>query len=316
MTYYQFHEFEGDKLTNIGVDYQWTLGKFHFFGETAQSIGGGNATLNGVLMNLDSRLKMSVLQRYYAKDYRSQFANAFGEKNGVLNENGIYFGVEMYPIKKVIFNAFYDVYSFPWLSFRADAPSGGQEFSGQLTIKPKRGQEVILLYRHETKERNAPIEETTVTNVLSDEKSSRYRFQFSANITDWVGFRTRIEVRQFEHAPESLSIGYLYYNDLYFNMLDDKLTLKIRYALFDAPDYNARIYAYEHDLLYQFNVPAYYLTGSRIYGVVRYKILEGLTLNFKIGQTFLADRDYFGSGKDLIETRTRAEIKSQIIWKF
>jgi DNA uptake protein ComE-like DNA-binding protein len=316
LTYYQFHEFEGDKLTNIGVDYQWTLGKFHFFGETAQSIGGGNATLNGVLMNLDSRLKMSVLQRYYAKDYRSQFANAFGEKNGVLNENGIYFGVEMYPNKKVIFNAFYDVYSFPWLSFRADAPSGGQEFSGQLTIKPKRGQEVILLYRHETKERNAPIEETTVTNVLSDEKSSRYRFQFSANITDWVGFRTRIEVRQFEHAPKSLSIGYLYYNDLYFNMLDDKLTLKIRYALFDAPDYNARIYAYEHDLLYQFNVPAYYLTGSRIYGVVRYKILEGLTLNFKIGQTFLADRDYFGSGKDLIETRTRAEIKSQIIWKF
>ena len=267
-------------------------------------------------MNLDSRLKMSVLQRYYAKDYRSQYANAFGEKNGVQNENGIYIGVEMYPIKKVIFNAFYDVYYFPWLSFRADAPSGGQEFSGQLTIKPKRGQEIILLYRHETKERNAPTEETAVTNILSDEKSSRYRFQFSTKITNWVGFRTRVEIRQFEHAPEALSIGYLYYNDLYFNMLDDRLTLKIRYALFDAPDYNARIYAYEHDLLYQFSVPAYYLTGSRIYGVVRYKILEGLTLNFKIGQTFLADRDYFGSGKDLIENRTRTELKSQLIWKF
>ncbi|MAZ37195.1 MAG: hypothetical protein CL842_07070 [Crocinitomicaceae bacterium] len=315
LSYYQFHEFEGNKLTNIGVDYQWTLGKFHFFGETAQSIGGGNATLNGVLMNLDSRLKLSVLQRYYAKDYRSQYANAFGEKNGVLNENGVYFGVEMYPVKKVIINAFYDLYSFPWLSFRADAPSGGQEFSGQLTIKPKRGQEILLLYRHEAKERNASIE-NPVANILTDEKSSRYRFQYSTNITKWVGFRTRVEFRQFEHAPESLSVGYLYYNDLYFNMLDDKLTLKIRYALFDAPDYNARLYAYEHDLLYQFSVPAYYLTGSRIYGVVRYKISDGLTLNFKVGQTFLADRDYFGSGKDLIENRTRTELKSQLIWKF
>ncbi len=314
-SFYQYHTFQGDQLSNFGLDYQWTIGKFHFFGETAQSENGGVATLNGALLNLDSRLKLSVLQRHYSASYQSQYGNAFGERNGVTNESGVYFGVELYPIEKVVVNAFYDVYSFPWLSYRADAPAQGQEFSGQVGIKPTRKQEIILLYRNETRDRNMPAE-TAKINTLSEEKSNRYRAQYSVDLTKRVGFRTRVEMRTFKQAPENTSFGYLYYNDLYFNALDNKLTLKIRYALFEAPNYDARIYAYEHDLLYQFNVPAYFLTGSRVYGVVRYKLDNGLMLNFKVAQTYLADRDYFGSGKDQIDSRIRTEIKSQLIWKF
>ncbi len=313
--FYQFHDFGGDQLTNFGIDYQGTIGKIHFFGETAHCLNNGFATLNGVLLNLDSRLKMSILQRHYEKDFQSQYANAFGERAGVINESGVYFGIELYPVKNVVIHSFYDVYQFPWLSYRADAPAQGQEFSGQLTYRPDRKQEILLLYRNETRDRNMPKKEVFI-NELSTETSNRYRIQYSTDLTKWLGFRSRIEVRDFEHQPEEKVYGYLFYNDLYFNLLENKLTLKLRYALFDAQDYDARIYAYEHDLLYQFNVPAYYLTGSRVYTVLRYKINESLTVNCKVAQTYLADRDYFGSGKDLIASRVRTELKSQLIWKF
>ena len=266
-------------------------------------------------MNLDQRFKMSAVQRYYDPKYQGLNADAFGEKSGTNNESGIYLGARFYPVNKISISAYYDQYNFQWLSYRADAPAKGNDFSGLLTYSPHHNMEVLFLYRRELKEKNGDEEQVAIRS-LENELNDRYRVQVTTKINDWFTLRTRLEWKNYQLGNNAMKLGYLFYQDFYFNTKNNKLNLKLRYALFDTDDYDSRIYAYENDIRYQFTVPAYSLRGSRVYGVVRYIVVKDLTLNVKITQTFQANKDHFGDGKDFINSDTKTELKSQLIYKF
>ena len=59
------------------------------------------------------------------------------------------------------------------------------------------------------------------------------------------------------------------YQDISWEMTQ-KVKITARYAIFDIPDYDARIYAYENDILGYFSIPPYFGTGSRYYAVLKY----------------------------------------------
>ncbi|MGB0391676.1 MAG: hypothetical protein ACPGD5_08910, partial [Salibacteraceae bacterium] len=315
LQHYQYFNFQGKENSNMGLNYQFTLNRFSLFGEGSLSENGGYATLNGAIMNLDSRFKLSVLQRYYSKDYNSLYSDGFGERSGASNESGVYFGTEFLPAKFFKVSAFYDIYTFPWLSYNIDKPGKGDEFSGMVTFKPMRKLEFVFLYRHEGKDRNYNPDEEAI-NPIATESKDRYRIQMTAKVNSYLTLRTRFETSQYKLGNQARKSGYMVYQDFYVDGFSNKLALKFRYALFSTPDYDTRIYAYENDLRYQFSVPAYYLRGSRVYAVVRWKITDNATFNFKISQTYLSNQDFFGSGKDLIESDTRTEVKTQFIFKF
>ncbi len=90
----------------------------------------------------------------------------------------------------------------------------------------------------------------------------------------------------------------------------------LRFALFDAEDYDTRQYIYENDLLYTFSVPAYFGRGSRTYWVLRYKLSRHLSFYSKLGRTVYEDRDSIGSGLETIEGNTRTDVRAQMIVKF
>ncbi|UTW62914.1 helix-hairpin-helix domain-containing protein [bacterium SCSIO 12741] len=312
---YQLFEFNNDQNTVAGLNYKFVLNRFTLFGEEAISENGGYALLNGAVMNLDQRFKMSALHRYYSPDYQSLYSEAFGERSGVRNESGIYLGAEFYPIRRFSVHAFADFYTFPWISYRTDAPGRGNEYSTQVVFRPARKIEFLFLYRHETRSKNYNPQEAAI-NQVKDERNNRYRIQMTADANSWLTLRTRLEVKDYKLGNDGTKYGYLFYQDLYFYALENKLALKLRYALFDTDDYDARIYAYENDIRYQFIVPAFSERGSRIYLTGSYKFTDWATFYLKVGQTYLSSRDYFGSGKDLIEQDTRTDLKAQLILKF
>lgn len=90
----------------------------------------------------------------------------------------------------------------------------------------------------------------------------------------------------------------------------------LRFALFDAEDYDTRQYIYENDLLYTFSIPAYYGRGSRTYWVLRYKLNRHLSFYSKVGRTVYEDRSMIGSGLETIERNTRTDVRAQMIVKF
>ena len=94
------------------------------------------------------------------------------------------------------------------------------------------------------------------------------------------------------------------------------VTFSLRYALFDCPSYDSRIYAYENEILYSYSIPAYYGTGSRLYAMTR--ITAGKHLDFwvRYAQTWYTDRTSIGSGLEQIQGNLKSEVKLQMRVKF
>jgi hypothetical protein len=88
-----------------------------------------------------------------------------------------------------------------------------------------------------------------------------------------------------------------------------------RFALFDMDSYDARIYAYENDVLYYFGVPAYYNRGARMYITFRYRVMRGIDVWLRVAQTYYSNVSTIGSGLNQINGNKKTEIRTQIRFK-
>jgi hypothetical protein len=55
-------------------------------------------------------------------------ASAFTESSEPANESGLWLGLNLRPSRYLSFAAFADFFNFPWLKYRADAPSNGVDY--------------------------------------------------------------------------------------------------------------------------------------------------------------------------------------------
>ncbi len=313
-TYSQFR-FTGSENYTVGADYAWKVKNFFLFGETARSQNGGMATVNGLNINMNSRLSVNLTQRYFSRDFQRVASTAFGEGSTTENESGIYFGIEFRPFKKWKLNAFYDQFKFPWLRYQTDAPSQGYDFLGQLDYQPSSRFGMYIRYRDRLKKINGRGENIGA-NYLVDQAKRNLRINFSYRTSSQFRFRSRVEFSDYRRGSEPTAHGFLLYQDVIYDFEKFPIRLTFRYAIFDADAYDARLYAFENDLLYSFSIPAYSGRGSRIYALIKYDLGRNLNIWFKWGQFYYTDRNVIGSGKDLIQGRTKTELRAQIRYKF
>ena len=341
--YNQF-EFNSNKLLNISADYAYVWRNFNFFGEVAWSDNNSIATLNGLLIGVDRRIDFSILHRHYPRDFHSLNARPFGETSatGGRNEDGLYLGLEVRPSRQWKFQAYYDMWSHPWMRNSISAPSTGNEAFAQLTYTIKRKLTVYLRARVENKGDNVS---SFNSNVIYDQKRSNLRLHVANKISKSLELRNRFEMSSrildnpasdeplvsinlldgesvSSDVPGLRTTGFMLYQDVIYKPVGSPWSFSARYALFDTDDFGSGIYAYENDLLYTFSVPVYFYRGTRTYLNVRYKGIRNLTLEGRIAQTYLAGRtanvdfESFGSGREEIEGRTRTEVKFQVKWRF
>jgi len=220
--YSQFR-FTGKSNFIVGLDYNFIFQNFNFFGEVSRSKNGGIAYLNGVIASLDPRLSISLLQRNYRKDYQIISSNAFREST-IPNERGLYFGIEAKPIRKWIITAFYDVFSFPWLKSRADAPSHGNDLQTQLTYKPSKKLEMYFRYSQQTKQKNTP-EDINEIDFLVTTNRQLLRYHIDYRISKTIRFRSRFELSTLQLSP-----------NIFFKYLKNNFVLAVRTS-FPSPSF-------------------------------------------------------------------------------
>ncbi len=118
------------------------------------------------------------------------------------------------------------------------------------------------------------------------------------------------------YKKDSVENGFLLYQDIRYKPNNLPIVVYWRFAVFDAP-YDARLYAYENDVLYAFSVPAYFYKGFRTYFLVKYEINRKVSLWIKYGQTTYADRNVISEGSlNQINGNTKSELKFQVRVKF
>ena len=309
---YNRFAFSGKELFNASLDYSYLGNKFNFFGESAVSQNGGTAFLHGLTLRPAPSVTLSLVHRSYARNFHTLFGDSFSEGTTPVNEQGLYGGISFKVHRKVMVNSYADIYRFPWLRFRLDQPNtGGLDIMHEWVYRHNRQLEFYARFRWETKARNAPDDAAPLDYATMTKRSSlRLNMTYRAN-DSWT-FRTRGEWSFFNDGFTGLQRGYLFYQDLGYNHPSGRWNINARYAIYKVDNFDARIYAFENDVLYYFSIPALLGTGSRVYVVTRLKLSRRVDIWLRYAQTFRNDVAQIGSGLEMLPGNTRSDIRAQV----
>ena len=339
-THYNQFYFQGQKLTNQGVDFKYVKGKFAIFGEASMSINPeakapepvegptqaqtgistSSTTLDrfagliGMTVKPAGYLNFTILYRDYGKTYQNLLGNAFGEGSRNQGQRGIYLGVEAAPAPYWNLLAYVDQFQFTWLTSQVNAPSRGHDYYLRISHSFNRNANAYLQFRSKTKMKNSTDDHVFSHYPIFYTKNS-VRFNINYKIGRDFACSNKAEYAHYRNEDGSNEHGYFLCQDIAYKPENRPYSLSFRYAIFDAKDYNTRIYAYESDVLYSFSVPALYGKGMRLYLLGKVKLFNALTLYARIGRTIYSDRDEIGSGLTLIEGNHKTDLRIEAIWK-
>jgi len=310
---YNRYAISGNSWYNMSFDYSYTYKNMHFFGEAAIDKRNNKAFVNGLLVSVDPRVDLSIVQRTISKGYQSINGNAFTENTFPTNETGIYAGVSIRPAIGWRIDAYADFYKFPWLKFLVDAPSYGKDFLAQVTFTPNRQVEIYTRFKTETKQANQS-DNTTVTNFLVNLPKQNWRTQISYKLNTSFTIRNRVELLWFDNNGVNKANGFLTFFDFMYKPMLKPLSAVLRLQYFETDDYNSRIYAYENDILYGYSIPGFFDKGFRYYLNLNYDLAKNVSVWLRLAQTVYRNQVTVGSGLDEIQGNRRTEVKVQIRW--
>jgi hypothetical protein len=312
---YNLYALSGNRFGNSSIDYSYTFKNMHLYGEAAVTNKMDKAFVNGLLISLDPKVDMSFLYRNISPQYQSLYTNAFTENSYPNNEKGFYSGISIHPNNGWRFDAYADLYSFPWLKYQVNAPSYGSDYYVELTYNPSKLLMIYSRYKNESKSGNdnntAYALSPVVANPLQD-----WRTEISYKITPSLMMRNRIEMLWYDKGKPDEETGFLSFVDLIIKPLMKKYSGSMRLQYFETDSYNSRVYAYEDDVLYSYSIPVFYGKGMRYYFNLKYAFNKRMALWFRWAQTIYKDQSSIGTGLDEIRGNKRTELKLQWIYQF
>lgn len=321
---YNLFALSGKDWSNSGIDYSYTYRNMHMFGEFAVDKHLNKAFVNGLLVSVHSTVDVSLLYRSIDKAYQSLYANAFTENTAPSNEKGMYAGLSLRPSSQIRMDAYADVFSFPWLKYLVDAPSGGKEYFLQFTYVPNKKASMYVLYKSKCKQKSF-ADANEAMKSLYVVPQNNLRFQARVQINDRFVLTNRIEALWYDNNGKYKEQGFLMYVQADYKP-GRKISGNARLQHFETDGYNSRIYTYESDMLYSYSIPEFFDKGFHYYVNCRFDIVSLLGIKksiksdiacwLKWSQTIYADKNIIGSGLDVIQGNKKSEIKAQVIMSF
>lgn len=322
-----FKEYSSDSdisIHNGSVDYSYSYRNFQFFGETAASDRsrlnpnqGGIATTNSLLIGLTQNTQLALLYRNFGINYSSSYSRPFANGTRPENENGLYLGLKLRPLKQIFIYAYTDIWYHPEVKSGNVFPTNGREFFARIRYYKKRQTEIYIQFRRKSTEDNDSRSTANIDPVVAMNRT-QYRLHLSHNLSKTVTWRNRIEYINYSVIGREDAHGFMAYQDILVKPREFPISFTTRFAIFDTdPDqFRTSPYAYENDILYSFFIPAYSGRGTRFYLNLRYRPTSNLTLEARYEQTHLTNSDSFSSGNEEVLGSTRSRIKAQIKFQF
>lgn len=304
--YNQF-AFQGDRNVNFSAFINATVKNVTFFGEAAKTLSHGRGALAGALVSLTKELDMSVLCRFYDKDFYPLLGNAFSENTISQNETGCYWGFKYRISRKYTIASYADLFRFPWLKFRTYSPSHGNEFLIRFNYTPSRKTNIFVQFRQETKPANIPGNQRTY--VLGQAVRKNLSLNFDAEVARGLKMKTRVQYsrRNFEGQTSG---GLVILQDV--SCSAGRFDFSFRHALFDTDNYENRQYVYEKDLWLAYSLPAYDGQGIRNYLIASCRINQRFGISARASRTIYKNVSETGSGDQTIKGNIRKDIKLQL----
>ncbi len=307
---YRKYYLQGGRFGTYSVDFNRLWRNFNVFGELAFNHLGKSAVSLGAESSLADNLLLSLLFRHFDKAYSTLYNAPFAE-NGQSGEQGLYIGVDWQVWGRMRIRAYADHYAFGWPRFRVNGPSEGRDYLVQWEHSLGSFVKYYIRCKSETQQVNQP--EATLPFLMS-RKRQNLRFHLAYAVGQGWDLASRAEYAWFD-TPLEHQRGFLLFQDVRYTFPSESLSLSTRIALVESPDFDTRIYAYEHDVLYTFSIPAYYGQSMRFYILGSYTLNQHIRLQLRYARSDFFDRSTISSGLNEIEGDTQSEVKLMLRFK-
>ena len=285
------------------LDYKTSWRGIYLFGETAFSDCGALATVNG-LRGGGAYLSGCVLYRRYDKRYISHYASGFGEYSNTSNEEGVYCGIDVVPVKNLKVNVYYDWFRHFAPRYLAVITGSGWELLAQADYRHGNfGHQ--WRYKRECRPEDVKGQESVLRT------KNEYRYQMSLKWYKTVEFRTRFSMMQY-HKAQQRDLGYMVYQDVICVFPATDLKMQYRVGWFNTDSYQSRIYAYENNVLYGYSFPAFMGEGWRTYLNLSWKPVACLTCYLKAGFTIYPKQGTISSGVSEVDNNKLYDLTFQL----
>lgn len=265
---YRLFAISGSHWRNASVDYAFTVRNLHLFGEFAIDQRAGIATTTGLLCSLLPALQMGIGYRYFSKQYQSLFSRAVSQGATPSNEEGIAVCLEWQLNRRWKLQASADLFRFPWLRYRVDAPANGYEQLLMMTWQPSRKVSLQFRYQYGLKPLNQS--DTFVLKNPGWQQRKQWRVQWSWEMGPAWTIRQRTDYLLARTMGATEESGVSLWLDASYKP-NRRWQFNGRLHFYETGSYLSRIYSYERDLLYSYSMPAFSGNGIRSYVLTRYK---------------------------------------------
>jgi hypothetical protein len=204
---------------------------------------------------------------------------------------------------------YYDLFQFPWLRYRVDAPSSGSEELLQFIYTASKQSEVTMRFRLKSKGIDVPKGNV---NEVSRYRQFNWRTQFIRQLSAGITLRARVEYCSYSDQIKGRQDGFMMFSDLIYHPARSAWSGNLRLDYFDTDGFESRIYAFENDVLYNFSIPSFSGKGCRYYFNLSYEFKKNITLWLRWAQSVYSDADHIGDGNDMITGKHKSEITLQI----
>jgi len=312
---YNLYALSGKNFGNYSADYGFTYKNMHFFGEFALSDKQYPAFINGLLLSVANNVDMSFLYRTISKGYQTLYANAFTESTSPSNEKGFFAGITIRPTANWRIDGYADVYRFPWLKYRVNAPSEGKDYMIQLNYKPNKQFEIYTRYKTESKYINYNPNSQILSPVIAQPRKN-WRTHLSFKLNADFTLRSRAELVWFDKKGNAAEQGFLIFTDILYKPMMKRYSGTIRLQYFETDGYNSRLYAYENDVLFSYTIPVFYDKGYRVYLNGNIDLTSKMSIWVRWARYMYPDKKLIGSGLDEIKNNHKTAVKIQFIYNF
>jgi len=337
-TRYNHYFFAGRENAVVGVDGSCRIGNLILYSEVSLSQNPYSILLNkesgevplaavaGLQYHLSGDAQVGVSGRVRNASYQNLHNVGYWQSGSAPDERAVRTTVQATLPGSLRLNTTLDFFENRLLRYGVYGPSAGGDFRAVLSRNWGRKLDLSLRYRNKSGATNASLSNVDSSlfqllpldqaNVYVVEQRLKQQLQLRCDYTPvrWLMLSTRAVLTQASCDYHLRQNGWLISQDVNLNC-QDKWQLAMRYVCFDADGYDARIYAMERDLLYEYAAPALQGKGHRAYLLLHWMPDDAFSLSLKYSITAYSDREEVGSGYDVTQGPFRQDVKLQMRFK-
>lgn len=307
---YHVATFDGNKLFNQSIYASYSFRKAKLFNEIAISDNGGTGAILGMIAAPMDNLKVSFLVRNLSEQYASFHGNPFSNSNNISNERGVYLGLQYDISYTTSVSGYFDQYKYPFANSNFLNSTDGYDWLINVTHSLNDNIDIRGNLRQTNKEKILSQAAIKIDKPASYRKTYGY-LHLNAETNSNIDLSTRIAWNDLlkEHTD---TYGLLLYQQIEWHT--ERTYIGGRFTIFDAEEFDNRIYVYEHDLQFSFPFPFYYRKGSSVMILIKKKLFHFLKIELKAKRTFYANEQELGSGLEKIKGNKRTKVKLQFLF--